>query len=177
MKESTKIVILKATLADVEQLQIIGRQTFFETFTHCNTEADMQHYLDQTFNKEKLCKELTNPHSEFYLAFIEEQAIGYLKVNYNNAQTELKDLNAFEIERIYVRKDFFGKQVGQELYNKGLKLANNRKAAYLWLGVWEHNNRAINFYKKNGLVEFDKHIFVLGEDKQTDILMKVSLLM
>ena len=88
----------------------------------------------------------------------------------------LKDEKAFEIERIYVLKEFLGKQVGQALYNKALQLAKDRKATYLWLGVWENNARALAFYKKNELVEFDKHIFVLGEDKQTDILMKLNLL-
>ncbi len=169
------ISILKATLADVAQLQIIGKQTFFETFAHCNTSADMQLYLNQTFNADKLSKELCNPHSAFYMANINAQIAGYLKVNYGQAQTELKDEHAFEIERIYVLKEFFGKQIGQALYNKALQLANNRKATYLWLGVWENNERSINFYKKNGLIEFDKHIFILGKDKQTDILMKLAL--
>jgi len=41
--------------------------------------------------------------------------------------------------------------------------------------VWEENPRAINFYKKNGFVEFDKHIFVLGDDEQTDIMMRLDL--
>ena len=135
----------------------------------------MQQYLEETFNTEKLTKELSNPHSEFYLANINKQVAGYLKINYGQAQTELKDEHAFEIERIYVLKEFLGKQVGQTLYNQALQLAKERKVTYLWLGVWENNARAISFYKKNGLTEFDKHIFVLGEDKQTDILMKLEL--
>ena len=135
----------------------------------------MQQYLNETFNTNKLNKELTTPHSQFYLAYIKEQLVGYLKVNYKDAQTELKDENAFEIERIYVLKEFLGKQIGQALYNKALQLAKDRKTTHLWLGVWEHNKRAINFYKKNGLVEFDKHIFILGKDKQTDVLMKLTL--
>ena len=170
------LFILKATHVDLLTLQSIGKQTFFETFADTNTPEDMQKYLNATFDTVKLSNELTNPHSEFYLAYINKEVAGYLKVNYLQAQTELKDEKAFEIERIYVLKEFLGKQVGQALYNKALQLAKDRKATYLWLGVWENNARALAFYKKNELVEFDKHIFVLGEDKQTDILMKLNLL-
>jgi ribosomal protein S18 acetylase RimI-like enzyme len=87
----------------------------------------------------------------------------------------LKDKTALEIERIYVLKDFHGKSVGQMLYKKALEIAQMKKVSYVWLGVWEENPRAISFYKKNGFVEFDKHIFKLGDDEQTDIMMKLIL--
>jgi len=80
-----------------------------------------------------------------------------------------------EIERIYVLKDFHGKNIGQLLFEKAIELATQKNANYIWLGVWEENPRAINFYKKNGFVEFDKHIFVLGDDEQTDIMMRLEL--
>jgi len=118
---------------------------------------------------------LTNPNSEFYFALFDNKVIGYLKINFGQAQTELKDKKALEIERIYVLKKFHGKKVGQILYDTAFKIAKQTGANYLWLGVWEKNPRAINFYKKNGFVEFDKHIFKLGDDEQTDIMMKLQL--
>lgn len=65
--------------------------------------------------------------------------------------------------------------MGQILYEKAIEMAIKRKSKYVWLGVWEENPRAINFYKKNGFEEFDKHVFILGDDEQTDILMKKIL--
>ncbi|MEY4459269.1 MAG: hypothetical protein RIT38_474, partial [Bacteroidota bacterium] len=91
------------------------------------------------------------------------------------SQTELKDNTALEIERIYVAKAFHGKKIGQLLYDKAIEVAKVKMVEYIWLGVWEENHRAINFYTKNGFVAFDKHIFVLGEDAQTDIMMKLEL--
>jgi ribosomal protein S18 acetylase RimI-like enzyme len=72
-------------------------------------------------------------------------------------------------------KEFQGNQVGQLLYNKALEIAQEKNSKFIWLGVWEHNSRAINFYKKNGFVEFDKHTFKLGNDEQIDIMMKLLL--
>lgn len=162
-------------MSDLETLKRVGRQTFFESFSADNTEKDMQEYLDNNFSTEKLRKELNNPNSSFYLALTDNKTIGYLKINTGDAQTELKNIQALEIERIYVSKQFQGKQIGKLLFNKALQLAKEMHAPYLWLGVWEKNTKAILFYKKNGLAEFDKHIFKLGADEQTDLLMKMEL--
>lgn len=167
--------IRKVTLNDIEQLQQIGRQTFSETFSSSNTEENMTTYLEEGFSNEKLIEELNNESSEFYFALSENELVGYLKINFGQSQTELQDDTALEIERIYVLKEFHGKKVGQVLYEKAIEIAKQKNAHYVWLGVWEENPRAISFYKKNGFVEFDKHIFKLGDDEQTDIMMKLKL--
>lgn len=169
------IQIIKIGLAEIKQLQVIGRQTFLETFAGGNTDENMQQYLDEGFSLEKLTSALTNPDTEFYFALEGENAIGYLKINFGPAQTELKDQKGVEIERIYVLQEFYGKKVGQMLYDKALQVAKHAGAHYIWLGVWEKNPRAINFYRKNGFVVFDKHIFKLGDDEQTDIMMKLHI--
>lgn len=167
--------IKKIELSQVSKLQKIGRETFYETFAGDNSEENMKDYLDEKFAIGKLTTELSNPDSEFYFAHIEDQILGYLKVNFGEAQTELKDKEGLEIERIYVLQEFHGLKVGQLLYNKALQIAKDDDLKYIWLGVWEENLRAQNFYKKNGFVAFDKHIFVLGDQKQTDLLMKLTL--
>jgi diamine N-acetyltransferase len=169
------IEIKKIGINELKQLQEIGRQTFSETFSAGNTEENMKKYLKEGFSEEKLSQELNDPNTAFYFANQDDDIIGYLKLNFGASQTELKDESALEIERIYVLKDFHGKSVGQVLYNKAIDIAKENKARYVWLGVWEENPRAISFYKKNGFVEFDKHIFKLGDDEQTDIMMKLIL--
>lgn len=170
------IEIEKVTQHDIEKLQKIGRQTFLETFSESNSEKNMKSYLEEGFSKEKLTAELNDENSEFYFAKLGNDVIGYLKLNFGESQTELRDNKSLEIERIYVPREFHGKSVGQILYNKAIQVAKQKNAEYVWLGVWEENPRAISFYKKNGFVEFDKHIFKLGDDEQTDIMMKLRLL-
>lgn len=171
----TNIEITRVLSADIKQLQIIGKQTFLETFSEGNSEENMKMYLEEGFSEEKLLSELNDPNAEFYFATLKGEVIGYLKLNFGESQTELKDNSALEIERIYVLKAFHGKSVGQVLYKKAIEIAHQKKVNYVWLGVWEENPRAISFYKKNGFVEFDKHIFKLGDDEQTDIMMKLML--
>lgn len=120
------ITVQKVTLNNIKQLQEIGRKTFYETFAGSNTEEDMQKYLDESFAETKLTEELTDPNSEFYFAILDDNVIGYLKVNFGQSQTELKDDKALEIERIYVPKEFHGKKVGQILYDKALQVARQK---------------------------------------------------
>jgi len=167
--------ITRITTNEIDQLQKIGRQTFYETFSTGNTQENMQKYLDERFSIEKLTAELNDKNAIFYFAQLENKIVGYLKINFGDSQTELKDDKSLEIERIYVLKEFQGKKIGQILYDKAIEIAKQKDADYIWLGVWEENPRAIKFYKKNGFVEFDKHIFKLGNDEQTDIMMKLKL--
>jgi ribosomal protein S18 acetylase RimI-like enzyme len=98
-----------------------------------------------------------------------------MKLNEGGAQTELQKEDSFEIERIYVLSDFQGKGIGRQLLEKAIQMAMEKKASYIWLGVWEENKSAIQFYKKNGFIAFDEHYFMVGDDKQTDIMMKLTL--
>lgn len=170
-----EIQIIRATNADIAAVQQIGRQTFSETFAGNNTTSDMQQYLDKKFSTEQISSELGNPASEFYIAWESDTTIGYLKINTGNAQTEPQDIQSMEIERIYVLSNFHGKKVGQLLYNKALDAARQQHKSSIWLGVWEENPRAIRFYEKNGFTVFDKHIFKLGGDEQTDMMMRKVL--
>lgn len=171
----TSIIIRKVSAEELEVLQSIGRETFYETFAKDNSEDEMQKYLDESFSTEKISQELNTPDSRFFIAWEEDNPVGYLKVNAGKAQTELQDDASMEIERIYVKSSHHGKKVGQLLYDKALEIALEEKKQYLWLGVWEENLRAVNFYKKNGFVTFDKHIFRLGSEEQTDLMMRKDL--
>ena len=172
----TNLKLNKATLTDIALLQKVARQTFYETFIAVNTEENVNKYLDESFSASKLTAELNDRNAEFYFAAMNDNIIGYLKLNFGSSQTELKDDKAMEIERIYVIQEFHGKKAGQLLFKKAVEIARQNNAEYLWLGVWEKNMRAINFYRKNGFVEFDRHIFKLGDERQTDLMMKLELI-
>ena len=169
---SDNVTIQLAGIDEAGLLQNISVQTFTETFAAVNTAENMLAYIRDYLNIDRLRSELSNPDSAFYFAMQNDSIIGYLKLNFSGAQTELKDQQAVEIERIYVLQSFLGKGIGNLLLEYALKVAKQSNATYIWLGVWEENKRAIAFYKKNRFVAFDKHIFMLGNDAQTDIMMK-----
>lgn len=160
---------------EILELQEISNKTFIEAFSNQNSQENMQKYLDENLSIQQLTNEVLNSESSFYFARMDEKIIGYLKINFGVAQTDFKEDNSIEIERVYVSEEFQGKNVGQNLLNKAIEICGEKNAQFLWLGVWEKNYKAIRFYQKNGFVEFGNHPFILGDDIQTDILMKRHL--
>lgn len=171
----TSVSIEKVDASQIALLQSIAIRTFNEAFAEQNTDDNIEQYISDTFNVEQIRCELFNTDSAFYFTKNGEDMIGYLKLNFGDAQTELKHQDAIEIERIYILNQFCGMGIGTILLEKSILIAEGRKAKYIWLGVWEENPRAIRFYQKNGFSEFGKHTFVLGDDEQTDIMMKLEL--
>ncbi len=170
-----KTQISKVKISDLLELQNISKQTFSETFSEHNTIENIDKYLTEELSLSKLETEITNTNSEFYFAKLENNIIGYLKINSGQAMTEILRNNCLEIERIYVLKKYHGKNIGFALYEKAIEIAKSRNVEFIWLGVWEKNLRAIQFYKKIGFLEFSKHIFKLGDDVQVDIMMKLLI--
>lgn len=169
------INIIGATRDHTAILQQLAITTFLDTYAQYNTEQDMKEYVENYFSLSQLEKEITSPDSTYYIGFHHNQPICYIKLNTGPAQTDLKDTNALEIERIYVLKEFQGLKAGRQLLDKAIEVARHKQAAYIWLGVWEKNVNAMGFYKKQGFIPFSTHIFKLGADEQLDILMKLEV--
>lgn len=171
----TNLSLSKIAISDIPTLQDISKQTFIEAFAAVNTEANMTKYLEEALSIQRLTDEFMTEGSEFYFVKKEEEIAGYLKLNFGESQTEPMGEKSMEIERIYVLKAYLGLGLGQFMFDQAIEIGRKKQLNVLWLGVWEENQSALNFYKKNGLIEFDKHKFLLGDDQQTDVLMKIVL--
>lgn len=167
--------IRKCTLEEVKQLQEISITTFEETFGEQNSSEHMEAYLQKAFNVERLGRELANPDSHFFFALAEDEVAAYLKLNTDGAQSEEMGSDALEIERIYVKSAFQKHGLGRLLLNRALEMAGELGKSKVWLGVWEHNENALSFYKKKGFVQTGAHSFYMGDDEQTDLIMVKEL--
>ena len=172
----TDLLIRPVVVDDLKVLQHLARTTFYDTFADMNTPENMEQYLSTDLSQEKLRSELLNPDSRTFFIQTDGQTIGYMKLNVRSAQTEQVDPGGLEIQRIYVKKEFHGTSVGLTLLNYAIDLATAEQYKFIRLAVWEKNPRAIRFYEKNGFTTFGSHIFHLGDDAQTDILMRRSLI-
>jgi diamine N-acetyltransferase len=170
------INIKKCTFEDLSLLQEISVETFNDTFQNQNSPAVMKAYLDRAFNLKQLGKELLNNYSEFYLIFLNAEVAGYLKLNFNDAQSEKMGNDSLEIERIYIRGKFHKQGLGKYLINKALDIARAQNKEKIWLGVWEKNENAINFYEKMNFVQTGTHSFYMGNEEQLDYIMIKTLI-
>jgi ribosomal protein S18 acetylase RimI-like enzyme len=171
----SSITIQPVHPSEVDQLLALSRKTFYDAFEHVNNPDDFEAYTSKAFTREQLLSEIENPDSAFYFALIDNEPVGYMKLNYRNTQAEFQDPTAAEISRIYVHADHQGKKIGNQLLDFAISKAIEDQLQYVWLGVWEHNLNAQRFYERNGFVKTGSHEFVVGKDVQTDWLMKREL--
>jgi len=168
-------VLRECTESDLGTLREISYSTYYETFRHLNDPANMRAYLEQAFAVDKLRNELLNGGSDFYFLYTGEELSGYLKLNEGAAQTDIFDPEALEIERIYIVKEQQGTGLGRILMDEAINIATSRGKKYLWLGVWEKNPRALEFYKQYGFYRVGSHSFFMGHEEQTDYIMRKDL--
>lgn len=174
--QEKSITIRKATLQDAKLLCTVGVTTFSETFSAQNTELNMRLYLEQHFNIRRVTEEIRDPNTTFLLACDQDKIAGYAKIRATAENPEgLHALHAMEIERIYAMKEYIGRRVGKALMEACLRHGSDNGHDMVWLGVWEHNPRAIQFYRKWSFEKFGQHTFMLGDDPQIDFLLKKKL--
>lgn len=170
-------LIRECSLDDLPVLQRLSHDTYHDTFADMNTESDMNAYLEKAFNLGKLKNELLNKASRFYFIYIDGKLAGYLKLNESPAQTDIHDPSSLELERIYVLSEFQGKSIGRCLMDKAIEEAHKKKKTYIWLGVWEKNTKAFQFYIKHGFYQIGRHSFVMGNDVQMDNLLRKDIIL
>ena len=169
------LTVRYATNNDATLIADISRQTFYETFAAENRKEDMDKFLREQFTKGKLIMEVGNMENIFLLVYSGDDVAGYAKLREAKQPEKLKNVKTMEIARIYAMPNMIGKGVGNLLMKTSISIAKEKGKEVIWLGVWEKNIRAIDFYKKWGFEKFDVSDFLLGDDVQCDLLMKKEL--
>jgi ribosomal protein S18 acetylase RimI-like enzyme len=169
------VVIRLANLDDASLLASLGARTFSETFAADNSDADMDAYLSAAFSEEQQTAELVDPTSTFYIAENDGVAVGYAMLRSGSVLDSITNDRPIELVRLYVSQEQIGQGVGAALMQACIDEAGRQGSRTLWLGVWENNHRAQAFYRRWEFHEVGTHIFQLGNDPQTDILMERSI--
>lgn len=158
------------------RLMEVSEETFRDTFAHTTDEENMDEFVGEAYDFYQLKAEISDRNSLFFFVYREDNVLGYMKLNINEAQTEEVSENALEIERIYVRKPYLRQGIGKALYEKAVEMATILGKRTIWLGVYEYNENAKAFYQKLGFEEIGSHSFYVGEDEQIDLIMSKALL-
>lgn len=163
--------IRTATATDAGQLARLAEGTFRDTFGAMNTPEDMQLHVDASYGDAIQAAEIANPVMLTLVCEDGDQLVGYAQMRWGEAPECVAAQSPGEIQRLYVAHDWHGRGVAQRLMQTCLEAMESRGADVVWLGVWEHNPRAISFYRKFGFVEVGDHTFIVGQDPQRDLIM------
>lgn len=160
------------TSDDLPALQRIAIETQVDTFGAFNTAANMKAYLDTAYSFQRLNEELSEPRSKNYLAFFGEELAGFMRLRESTEVEHLLGKNTMEMQRLYVSKKFLGQKIGAAMMHEAMNYSRQTGYEWIWLGVWERNFKAQEFYARWGFERFSEHVFQMGDDPQTDWLLR-----
>jgi ribosomal protein S18 acetylase RimI-like enzyme len=169
------VVLRPAVAADAALIAELGARTFSETFAADNSPGDLEAYLRSAFSPDLQGAELADPRNRFFVLEAEGAAIGYAQLRAGATPPEVVGPRPIELARIYVVRARLGRGMGARLLDHVLAEARRGGAETVWLGVWEHNERALAFYRKRSFRLVGDHTFWVGSDPQRDLLMELVL--
>lgn len=173
--DSAPLIIRRATTDDAAMLAELAARTFHDAFAADNKAEDMDAYMSVAFTPAQLAAELAETGNAFFVAEIDAVPVGYAQLRAGDAPECVGGPEPVELSRLYVSREWHGRGIAQALVDALVEEARALKRRTLWLGVWEHNPRAQAFYRKWGFSVVGSHVFVLGSDPQTDLLMERAL--
>ncbi len=173
--DSLQPTLRQATSKEVIPLLELVKTTFIETFAKDNTPEDMQLYVKTHLSESKLASDLADPNQTFYVVYVGDTMAGYTQLKQGKTPACVPATQSLEIHRIYVHSQFHKRGIGSILMKACLEAALDSQATHVWLGVWEYNVNAQQFYKKWDFEIMGEHTFVLGNDPQRDWIMARSV--
>jgi ribosomal protein S18 acetylase RimI-like enzyme len=165
------VIVRIATPADAATLAVLSLKTFVDTFAPHNRAEDMDAYTSVAFGEDKQRRELETAGIATLIGEEDGEAIAYAQLR----RTPSAPHGDVELARFYVDRSHHGRGIAQTLMDAVEAHARAFESTRLWLGVWEHNLRAIAFYRKAGFVQCSAQPFLLGSDLQTDWVMNRDL--
>ena len=161
--------------ADAPSLAVLAERTFRETFGARNSPENMDLHCAKVFGTDIQLREISDRSLVTTVAEADGGMIGFSQLRIPSAHAAVAAKRPAEISRIYVLAEWHGRGVADDLMRAALATARRDDCDCLWLGVWEHNPRAMAFYRKFGLAVVGTHAFMLGLDRQRDLIMSVKL--
>ncbi len=171
IQEDSLLTLRKANVDDARELAQIAERTFRATFADMNTAANMDLHCQESYSESIQAAEIVDPNTITLLSENEGTLIGFAQLRWSEAPECVVAESQGEIHRLYVVEGWHGKGIAQDLMNASLEEMETRHSDTVWLGVWEHNARAISFYKKFGFAEVGDHVYPVGIDLQRDLVM------
>ena len=171
----TDIVYRTPTMADLDALCALGRETFVETFGHLYSDADRDHFLVTVFGPGGMPQEFADPAFALQIAEADGAMVGYCKVGPVTMDLDTGGRRSLELRQLYVRGTHQGSGIAVALMDWGLAELKRRGAEDVYLSVWSENKRAKRFYARYGFVEVGRNRFMVGDQADDDRIWKLAL--
>jgi diamine N-acetyltransferase len=170
------ITVIRANVSHAASIATIGKKSFRKAFEHLfNNREELFEYLEQTYDPVKLAKSLRKESNIYFLAWYDGEPVGFAKLKKDSLNEQIESLAQMELQKIYVLPEFHGTGAGSALMSAAKNLALEVKPDYVWLDTHTSNEKAINFYLKNGFHKIGKYHFTIGSQTFEYHVMKLPV--
>jgi len=157
--------IVKAGEKDFQLLSEIATLTFIESHGSSAKQEDINIYVTEKYNENIFKEELSDAKNIYHIIYYVHNPAGYSKIIFDTSYPNSKIKNIAKLERLYLLKEFYNLKLGSALFHCNIDLSKRNHQMGMWLYVWKENERAVNFYKKNGFVIIGSHDFKISETR------------
>jgi len=155
--------IVPAGEKDCQLLSEIAKRAFFESHGHSASPEDVNAFAAQTYTPDVIRQELNNEKNIYLIIYHDNRPAGYSKIIFNSPYPNSREKKITKLERLYLLKEFYGLNLGTELFQFNIELARKNYQTGIWLYVWKENPRAVRFYTKLGFEIIGSYDFKLSE--------------
>lgn len=167
----TALLIRHATADDVDLLCRLGATTFGETYRLVSDAAELEAYVATHFTRTRVEAWLRDPRARTLLAFLADAPAGYAHVRAAPVPACVADRQAIELSRLYLLASAQGAGLGGALMDAALAQVAALGGRSVWLGAYDRNVKALQFYAHRGFVRVGTHEFEFGGQVHADLVL------
>jgi len=168
---ATQIDIREAGTTDAEALARVGAESFAATYSATTTPGDIAAHVAAHFSAGTIREAMAQSDCHYFLASVDSQPAGILKLRSNQCPDPVPDPNAIELQLLYILPAFQRFGLGRRLVDVAIQKTTALGRASIWLSAWEGADWAINFYTKVGFQKVGTQAFKVGQTAYTDLLL------
>ena len=172
----TDAVIRPARLDDAAALGALGRRTFIDTFVDGfgipYPQADLDAFLDASFDPEAMRTKLAEPACAWWVAESDGELLAFANAGPNGLPHPDARASHMELRRLYVARTAQGLGLGTKLLALSLDWMQANTDGPLWIGVWSGNHKAQKLYAAHGFEKVGEYQYPVGAWRDDEFILR-----
>ncbi len=167
-------VISKAQDSDSKLLSVLFRTVYINTYGTKGITNEFANFIENQFSPDKILEDLANSNCDIWVTKYKNNPVGILQIEYKNP-CPIDKIIYPELNKLYVLQRFFRQGIGQKLIQTAESEIIKKGNKQVWLWVLESNQRAIDFYNRQGFHNIGTANFQMKANNYKNIVMQKNL--
>ena len=148
---NSNLTIRPVLNTEAKLLSALAKEIYIPHYPYLWEPGGVEWYINEfAYTVEKIQLELNDENNLHFIAWLNEEPVGYLKVNINTKTKGYDSIDVMELERIYLYQNSIQKGLGKQLMQFVISLAKEYDKKILVLKAMDSATQALQFYQKFG---------------------------